>query len=789
MLRFFTNDLRRNITKIICLTAGLAVGFLLVAKVYFEQTYDTCFPDYDRLYIVTESVTQNGEYKEYKQTAGAIAPGLKRYCPQVESATRKTSFLGSCTIRLDDGRTFETDGITLADSCFFSVFPAERIAGDLHMALETESTCVIPRSLADKIGGDVIGLQFCVPDFTEKYKATIGGVYEDFPLNNSIGNTIYLSLPSIGLFSYDGRDNWIGNDRYASFVRLAKGTGAADLRPGIQKMLEENVDDEELNIFHFNIGVEKLVGLHTAQSDIQTTIWVMSMLALIRLMSAGLNYLLIVIGQMGKRGKEMAVRKCYGTSNVRIFGRVMGESLFFLLLSIGLAVLTVLCLSEQCRQLLGYTPQQLLTTGNVWLVEGAVCVGLLIVTGAIPAWAYCRMPVANAFRSGTRSHKAWKLALLAVQFFASGLLMCMLVLAGRQYAMLGNTDMGFEYKNVGYVNLSGVPDETRHTIVSELRRLGNVESVASAYQNFTQYASGNNVWVGDDIASQVNVADLYYANADIVEALGMKLLRGETFREDADTSVHQAIVEERFIELLQTHFGVKDRNIIGRRFKITEHLGLDGAEEFTICGVIGNMRRNGFVSDMADMRAGVLFPTDIINNNLYVRFSRLTPEALRKAQETIDTASPVRQLYITPYRTHIDRLTEPVRRFRSSIMVIGISIIVIALIGLTGYVTDEVQRRAKEIAIRKVTGTSASMIVRLFCLDILKVALPSLLAGGAAAMIIGRKWLSQFTVQTSLSPLSLALCLLLLLVIILAVVAANSLRVARSNPVEHLRDE
>ncbi len=163
MLRFFTNDLRRNITKIICLTAGLAVGFLLVAKVYFEQTYDTCFPDYDRLYIVTESVTQNGEYKEYKQTAGAIAPGLKRYCPQVESATRKTSFLGSCTIRLDDGRTFETDGITLADSCFFSVFPAERIAGDLHMALETESTCVIPRSLADKIGGDLIGLQLCVP--------------------------------------------------------------------------------------------------------------------------------------------------------------------------------------------------------------------------------------------------------------------------------------------------------------------------------------------------------------------------------------------------------------------------------------------------------------------------------------------------------------------------------------------------------------------------------------------------------------------------------------------------
>ena len=74
MLRFFTSDLRRNITKIICLTIGLAIGFLLVAKIYFEDTYDTFFPDADRIYYVAESVTQNEEYKEYYQTPGATAP-------------------------------------------------------------------------------------------------------------------------------------------------------------------------------------------------------------------------------------------------------------------------------------------------------------------------------------------------------------------------------------------------------------------------------------------------------------------------------------------------------------------------------------------------------------------------------------------------------------------------------------------------------------------------------------------------------------------------------------------
>ena len=80
-------------------------------------------------------------------------------------------------------------------------------------------------------------------------------------------------------------------------------------------------------------------------------------------------------------------------------------------------------------------------------------------------------------------------------------------------------------------------------------------------------------------------------------------------------------------------------------------------------------------------------------------------------------------------------------------------------------------------------------ILRLLCTDIMKVAVPSLLAGGIASVIIGRDWLSQFTDQVSLSPFYMALCLLLILAVILAVVSLNSLKIARSNPVEYLRAE
>lgn len=73
-----------------CLTIGLAIGFVLVAKIYFEKTYDSFFPDSDRIYMETEMAEINGEYKEFTQIPGGTAPALKRYIPQIKAATRYT---------------------------------------------------------------------------------------------------------------------------------------------------------------------------------------------------------------------------------------------------------------------------------------------------------------------------------------------------------------------------------------------------------------------------------------------------------------------------------------------------------------------------------------------------------------------------------------------------------------------------------------------------------------------------------------------------------------------------
>lgn len=112
---------QHNWTKIVCLGIGLAAGSVLIAKVCFEQGYDTFVEGRERVYRVNEKVVRDGDVNEYPQTSGAIAPGIMSYSPQVEAATKFTGWGDDMTLVTEDRKQL-TDNVTLADSCFFDIF-------------------------------------------------------------------------------------------------------------------------------------------------------------------------------------------------------------------------------------------------------------------------------------------------------------------------------------------------------------------------------------------------------------------------------------------------------------------------------------------------------------------------------------------------------------------------------------------------------------------------------------------------------------------------------------------
>ena len=216
--------------KSLPLGVGLAISIILVAKICFELSYDRCYRDSQNIYQIRTGFNQQGHELDYSGVSGGVAPGFRQYVPGVEFATRTTFFVESDRFKDEDGNVI-SGGLIVADTSFFDVFQTEILAGDPAITLATDASLMVSRTFAEKLGGvqEAIGKQIESEEY-EGYKMTVAGVFEDFPYQSSQKYDILLSMESL---SKNTTENWLGNDRYKGYVRLAEGIDYKMLAPAI----------------------------------------------------------------------------------------------------------------------------------------------------------------------------------------------------------------------------------------------------------------------------------------------------------------------------------------------------------------------------------------------------------------------------------------------------------------------------------------------------------------------------------------------------------------------------
>ena len=777
---------QHNWIKIVCLAVGLATGIVLIGKAGFEQSWDKFFPTSDRIYVVCEDIIMDGEYKHYPQTAGAVAHGIKRYCPQVEAATRYTSFAWDMPIVTDDDKRVRTN-YALVDSCFFDVFPFRILVGNPKKTLSQVDCCMIPRSLAEKLMGienplDLVGKKIYY-NIRGGWALTVGGIYEDIPLNSKLhGMEVMVSMPTITRIMFDGRDNWVGNDRYESYVRLAKGIMPDDLKPQIEKMKRDNLPLDKLKKAGVDLGfsVQPLVDYHTKDEGTRRMTWIVSILAAVLIGCAVMNYLLLVIGGISRRAKEMAVHQCYGAEARHIYQKVMKESVIHLLLSLILAALLLFLFKDTIEELVGAPLIVLLLTGsNLWLIV-STCLVVLLITGLVPSWIYTHIPLAAAFKNYNHSHRIWKLLLLGLQFASATFLIILLIVVGRQYRMMVNDDPGYDYSTLGSLLVDGVSIEQRQLAMDELRKLSSVKGVTMSYANLTQHQSGDNILLPGDDREYMNIADLYYVGDGYFDVMEIPLVSGRTFTEQTDT-LREVMVSRKFEERMKELAGWDQA--LGKQIICTSFQG-----PYTIVGVFEDTRIGSITNP--DTRPSVCYYSRKPEQMHYIliRFQSMDGlEAANKLVKELVTDNP--DISIVPYNQMVTELYTDAHRFRTTVMIGGLVALIIALIGLIGYLAGEIARRQKEIAIRKVNGARIADVLKLFHTDILRVALPAVMIGAIGAWYVARLWLEQFSEKTTLSPIILVGGALAVIVVILSIVCIDCYRVASSNPVNYLKTE
>ena len=775
---------RHNVMKITSLAIGLAIGLVLIAKVCYEQSFDTFYPDLDRIYRIYEVIPRDEGLESWPKTAGGIAVRMREMMPEIESSTRFT-YIGDGTFTMTDSRKKLGGVWALTDSCWFDVLPRPILQGDPKEALSRPGYVMVSDEVAENIGGDVIGKTFTF-DGNEKAVMTIGGVFKKIPDNASIGADVLISMPSIKQFTWDGSMNMVGNDRYSSFVKLVPGADISQLKEQIPRFINTYLPVEKLKEagVELQFDFQPITAERENDENIQSMIYMLSLIAFALIFVAMMNYILITVSSVIGRSKEVAVRKCYGASTGNINGIIFAEAFVHVVIALIVAVLILFTFQDFISQLLGTPIERLLMSRSMLAVLG-VSAGVLLVTGLLPGSLYARIPVAAAFRNYRESKRLWKLALLFVQFTAAIFLVILLFVVNRQYHRMTNDDPGYAYDNLAYISLNMVSDTTqRRILLEELKRLPEVEMVSYSYDIPIHGSSGDNVMLPGEDKRLFNCADQYYVGEGFFELMEIPIIDGRAFNPNLGID-EEVMISRRFAEYMERTAGWTG-SPVGKQICVTSHN--TGGKAQTICGVYEDYRI-GSIADN-DVRPAALFysPRQIFGS-LLVKYHRMTPEALKKTEEMLAQLMPDKEMYVYSYPAEMAALYVDTLNFRNAVLAGGLITLAILIIGLVGYIADEVNRRRKEIAIRKINGAVMGDIQHIFLKDLAKILLPAIVLGVPLAWKVAQEWQEQFSEKVPLSWYFFAGGILLVIAVIFGVAGYNVHRIANDNPANSLKVE
>ena len=793
-----------TLIKVLSLGVGLAVGIVLVAKVFYELSYDGFYKDADRIYRIQSNYTQNGQSDEWSGVSGGVATGFMHEVPGVECGTRVTSIFNR-DIYLDEEGSRLEGFLVFADTCFFKVFDRPVLAGDPAKVLAKPYSMMVSRSFAEKLAdgmpgqagfdlNSALGKQICNEDDLHD-KFVVEGIYEDFPTNSSLSFDLLLSMET---YRKESTENWIGNDAYRGFVKLYPSVDPNSLKEAIRKMQEAHQPLEEYE--RKGLSLEYLLRpfnkLHTSEPAVRGQLILLSIVAVLLILISLLNYILIVISSLVKRSREVGVRKCYGAGSKDIYALLTKESLMHIFLALALAAAIIFAGRSLIENLLGVPFATLLVPGSVVAIALLVLF-VLAISIVVPAELYQRIPVHAALKNYTEHSRKWKLGLLGVQVLVNVFLVVMMLIIAGQYEKVTHLDPGYDCENVCHINLFDGDRDAQMLAVKTLRDLPEVRGVAGAYQLPYLHPSGNNVYLPDDDRELFNYSDQYFVTDNFFDLLGIGFVEGR-----APVDASEIVVSRSFVERMSEFTDWSD-GAVGKQVLVTGHknenvtvVGAIEASPYTISGVCEDYSLGNQLNP--DLRPAVLFYDELGGRNStrlpHLIFKLDAPvggagKAKEKVRQALEQALPGRDLEIFSWEDDMRSAYDGSKKIRNTLLLGSIFSLLIALLGLIGFIRDESLRRSKEMAVRKINGATTRDILGIFALSILKLSAVMAALACIGCFFVARRWLQQFAEKITLSPFYFILGALAVLLIVLGVVVLNCLRIARANPVESLKNE
>lgn len=751
-----------NVIKVISLTLGLLVGILLFARVAFELNYDSYYSEPENLCITLRTGISDGIKKEPNiDNYGKLAEAIRENFPdEVEDATVLDLFSQSPLYH--EGKKMEHVILATSKSHVFSTLGIKVLLGDVSQ-LDRVDVIFISRSLARRLFADANPIGKTI-NIEIDYPLTVQGVFEDIPENTEFHFD--------GVYSFDTRSKQYGSERggwgydssYHCMVRFRHPDEREKVEVRMPEMLKKYIHNYKGQSEEYSFMTPSQYHLQKPES--RKIVMILSILGFAILLVAGMNNVLISVSSLAQRAKSVGIHKCNGASDGHIYRMFLYESALLILLSLLFVTVLLFTFKLEIEDLSGVSLKALFTWQTLW-VPILVSLVLFLVIGLFPGKLFAAIPVTQVFHRFTAHRFVWKRSLLFIQFtgiaFILGLLMVILL----QYHQVMTRDMGYKVDNLA---VGWSPYREIDKMDGILRGLPIVEEFCNAstiiYGGYMgqPYTDAH----GKEFMGRIEFVDEHY-----VPVMGLQIIKGRNIQQDKEILINEEMVRQ---------IGWTD-SPIGKNLE-------DGKNNFgTIVGVVKD-----YVVQSAYMpQAPVALMSNLewmnVLNKRNIILKEPFGENLAKINTLMKEAFPTVDIVFRSARQEIDKQYQEVRRFRNVVIIASIAILLIALMGLFGFVNDEIQRRSKEIAIRKVNGAEVPDILRLVSGNIFWTALSAVLVGIVFAYIVSNKWLEQFSDRVSVNGGHFLVVIIIILLLIMGSVIGRSWNVANENPVNSIKNE
>lgn len=778
-LRYLRKLRGGTVARVISLSLGLAVGLLIFSYANYNLTSDRCFRDGDRIYQlwVHYNAPQMTGYSSSLQAP--IAPALAEEIPQIEAATRLWGTTSDDVVRGDNSFPMQ---YILADTMFFDVLGFDVLQGDPHRALAQENQVMISESAARTIFGkkDPVG-ELLLLKGTDSL--TVSGVFRDPDPNQHLGK--FNMLRSFEYARRTMNTSWRGGDSFASYVKLREGVQIGQ----VEAQAETFIDRHELRGMMEEWGMKWYFFPITESSRVDSSVelisWVLMALAALTLFVAAMNYVLISISTLVSRSKTIAMLKVGGARRSDIFRIFCSETAVLTLASVVVAAFLLWALQDQVLEITGTPMSELFALKRIW-VPLLVILAAFALAALIPSRIFTSVPVTLAFRGVSDNRRRWKQTLLVAEIVSCTFTLTLLLLAVLQFDKLRNGDFGFEHDRIVYTYVK--------------TPLGNISSVCDAVASLPEVdAAGASLEVplwgysGMPCIDE-NSKELLFScrwllcNEGFIPAMRMHLVGGRNFTPSSNPL--EAIVNETYVRMR----GWTPEQALGHQ--ITDDSS-PGAPLYTIVGVVKDFRT---VVATGEVEPIVFHPfsyfqkfgaTDdyMLDYSMMIRLRGMSPESLEAVQRKIGEYPSGNNHTLEVYDNKLGPILFEIRSFRNIVFTVSGITLLIALMGLVGYLGDEMRRRSKEIALRKVNGASTADVLRLLARDVLWIAVPSVVVGAAVSRWGADLLVSNFVERVALRWWLFALCGAVVLLIVCTVQLVRTWRIANANPINMIKTE